>query len=331
MRRGSWASDLTDLDNFAEGFPHDVFERHRRESPVGWHEATDHTPGGEGFWSVATYDETLAVLNDPDTYSSERGGDREHGGTLIIDLPVAGVVLNMMDDPRHARIRRLVSKGLTPRMVRRLEDDLTARTTRLLDHFDDGTEIDFLVDVAAELPMQAICFLLGVPEADRHRLFDCVEHVFDFRDERDYFSFTPEQTTSLEWMLGYGVDLIAEKRRDPGDDMLSAVVAAELPDVDPPSLTDDELYAFFSLLFSAGSETTRNAMAGGLLALLDHPDQLAQLREAPSLLPSAIEEILRWTSPSPSKRRTATRQVELARPHDRTGRQGRRVGGLREP
>ncbi len=303
--------DLTDLDLFASGFPHAVFERHRREAPVGWHEPTDHTPGGEGFWSVATYDETLEVLNDPDTYSSERGGDREHGGTLIVDLPVAGIVLNMMDDPRHARIRRLVSKGLTPRTVRLLEDDLRSRTQALLGDIADGAEVDFLVDVAAELPMQAICFLLGVPEQDRHRLFECVEHVFDFRDEQNYFSFTPEQTTSLEWMFDYGMDLIATKRREPGDDMLSAVVHAELADVDPPSLTDDELYAFFSLVFSAGSETTRNAMAGGLLALIDHPEQLAELRDDPELAPSAIEEILRWTSPSPSKRRTATCAVEL--------------------
>src|SRR6476620_221288 len=103
-REGIAGVDLTDLDHFAHGFPHEVFELHRREAPVRWHDPTVHTPGGEGFWSVATYDETLEVLNHPDLYSSERGGDREHGGTLIIDLPVAGVVLNMMDDPRHARM-----------------------------------------------------------------------------------------------------------------------------------------------------------------------------------------------------------------------------------
>ena len=107
--------DLTDLDNFADGFPHPVFALHRRTAPVRWHAPTAHTPDGEGFWSVATYDEVLAVLKDPDTYSSERGGDRPYGGTLLQDMPIAGVVLNMMDDPRHARIRRLVSTGLTPR------------------------------------------------------------------------------------------------------------------------------------------------------------------------------------------------------------------------
>src|SRR5437870_2182568 len=95
--------DLTDLDHFTNGFPHDVFAIHRREAPVFWHEPTHNTPGGEGFWSVATHAEVLEVLKQPELYSSERGGNRRYGGTLIQDLPVAGRVLNMMDDPRHAR------------------------------------------------------------------------------------------------------------------------------------------------------------------------------------------------------------------------------------
>ena len=145
---------------------------------------------------MATYAETLEVLNHPAVYSSERGGAREHGGTVLPDLPVAGVVLNMMDDPRHARIRRLVTKGLTPHTVRRLEGDMRARTRALLAAIDDS-EFDFIATVAGELPMQAICFLLGVPEADRHKLFECVEHIFDVRDDRDYFNFTPEQQASM--------------------------------------------------------------------------------------------------------------------------------------
>jgi cytochrome P450 len=310
--------DLTNLDHFAHGFPHELFEVHRRDAPVFWHEPTEHTPGGEGFWSVASYGAVLEVLNDPETYSSERGGHREFGGTLLIDLPVAGTMLNMMDDPRHNRIRRLVTKGLTPHTVRELEDDLRQRTRGLLDAVTGrGNEpVDFLVEVAAELPMQATCFLLGVPEEDRHRLFECVDAIFDFRDERNYFDFTDEQARHLEWMLTYGLELIASKRTEPGDDMLSAVVhstldPATLDPVDPPSLTDGELYAFFSLLFSAGSETTRNAMAGGLIALMERPDDWAALRAAPSRLPIAIEEVLRWTAPSPMKRRTATRDASL--------------------
>jgi cytochrome P450 len=302
-------TDLTDLDNFAAGFPHDIFAVHRAEAPVWWHEPTAHTPDGEGFWSVATYAEVLEVLNDPTGYSSERGGDRPYGGTLIQDLPVSGIVLNMMDDPRHARIRRLVTKGLTPKTVQRLEDELRRRAGALLDAVPDGEPVDFLVEVAAELPMQMICILLGVPEADRHALFEAVEPGFDFRTGD---ATRPDHQPSELDTLAYGRDLIAEKRANPTDDMLSAVVHARLDDADPPTLTDDELVMFFSLLFAAGSETTRNAIAGGLAALIGNPDQLAALRADPDLMAGAVEEVLRWTSPSPSKRRTATRPAELA-------------------
>ncbi len=303
--------DLTNLDNFADGFPHDLFAIHRREAPVWWHPPTEHTPDGEGFWSVATHAETLEVLHDPATYSSERGGDRPYGGTLIQDLPVAGQVLNMMDDPRHSRIRRLVSAGLTPKTIRRVEDDLRVRAQRLLDRVDAGVPYDFLHEVAAELPMQMICVLLGVPEADRHWLFDAVEPGFDFRGSRKSFERDGESDDAMARMRTFGEDLIAAKRRDPGDDMLSIAVHATLDDVVPPQLSDGELYMFFSLLFSAGSETTRNAIGGGLIALAERPDQFADLRSDPSLLPTAIEEIIRWTTPSPAKRRTATRSTEL--------------------
>jgi cytochrome P450 len=301
--------DLTDLDTFARGFPHDIFRRHREAAPVWWHEPTRHTPDGEGFWSVATYDEVLAVLNDPVTYSSETGGDRPYGGTIIQDLPVAGVVLNMMDDPRHARIRRLVTRGLTPAAVRDLEDELRRRMRALLEGV--GDECDFLLDVAAELPMQAICLLLGVPEKDRHLLFRAIEHIFDLPDESDFLAMTPERRAALDHMYGYGAQLIEEKRRCPRDDMLSAVIHAELPGTEPPRLSEDELSAFFSLLFSAGAETTRNAIAGAMLAFVDWPDQLEQLRAGLIGLDTAVEEILRWTTPSPSKRRTATVRCEL--------------------
>jgi cytochrome P450 len=304
--------DLTDLDNFAAGFPHEIFALHRQQAPVRWHEPTEHTPDGEGFWSVATYAECLEVLRNPEIFSSERGGSRPYGGTLLQDLPIAGQVLNMMDDPRHARIRRLVSSGLTPRMIRRVEEDLRARCRVLLDQVTDDVPFDFLRTVAAELPMQMICLLLGVPPKDRHWLFEAVEPGFDFRGNRKSFEVDPDAEKLRARMFEYGNELIAQKRAQPGDDMLSIVVQAELPDGDPPRLTDSELYMFFSLLFTAGSETTRNAIAGGLLALISAPNQLARLRDDLELLPTAVEEMLRWTTPSPSKRRTATRAVTFA-------------------
>ena len=305
------AIDLTDLDNFADGFPHDLFDIHRREAPVFWHEPTEHTPDGEGFWSVATYAETLAVLRDPATFSSVTGGARPYGGTLLQDLAIAGQVLNMMDDPRHGQIRRLVSSGLTPRMLTRVEDDLRLRARRLLDGISPGVPFDFVVDVAAELPMQMICILLGVPECERHWLLEAIEPSFDFGGSRKaaITRLSIEETGSR--MYDYGQELIASKRAEPSDDMLSVVANATVDDPEASSLSDAELYLFFNLLFSAGAETTRNAVAGGLLALAEHPDQLSALRSDLALLPTAIEEMVRWTSPSPSKRRTATRSASL--------------------
>jgi cytochrome P450 len=306
--------DFTDLDNFANGFPHELFAVHRRDAPVYWHEPTEHTPDSEGFWSVATYAETLVVLKDPVTFSSVTGGGRPFGGTLLQDLAIAGQVLNMMDDPRHSQIRRLVSSGLTPRMIRLVEDDLRARTRRLLDAVVLGEPFDFVVDIAAELPMQMICILLGVPESERHWLFEAIEPQFDFGGSRKASLSQMSAEEAGSRMYAYGQELIASKRAEPTDDMLSAVANAKPDDFEgeaAPAMSDLELYLFFSLLFSAGAETTRNAVAGGLLALADHPEQLRALREDLSMLPTAVEEMVRWTSPSPSKRRTATRTVRL--------------------
>jgi cytochrome P450 len=303
--------DFTDLDNFANGFPHDLFDIHRREAPVFFHQPTENTPDGEGFWSVATHAETLEVLRDPVTYSSVSGGDRPFGGTMLQDLPIAGQVLNMMDDPRHSAIRRLVSSSLTARMIRRVEDDLRRRTRVLLGDVEDGVAFDFVPDIAAELPMQMICILLGVPESDRHWLFEAVEPGFDFRGSRKASISRLSVEDAGSRMYAYGSKLVAHKRADPADDMLSIVASATIDDPRAPGLTDAELYLFFYLLFSAGAETTRNSIAGGLLALAERPEQFRRLRANPELLPTAVEEMVRWTSPSPSKRRTATRAAEL--------------------
>jgi cytochrome P450 len=302
--------DLTDLDNFADGFPHHLFEVHRGEAPVWWHEPTVHTPDGEGFWSVATYAETLEVLKDPDTYSSERGGTRRKGGTALKDLDIAGVAMNMMDDPRHARIRRLVTGGFTPRMVARLEADLRRRTRTLLAGVEDGVEFDFLV-TAAELPLQTICVLLGIPEDVRHKLWNPVDSGSDVPTGDARYQPISEREAAKTWMFEYANELVAAKRAQPSDDLLSLVIHATLSDIEPPAMSDAEIYCFLRNIFGAGSETIRTAIAGGLLALTGRPDQLRALRSDLGLLSPAIEEMLRWTTPSPSKRRTATRPVVL--------------------
>ncbi|HWP64512.1 MAG TPA: cytochrome P450 [Candidatus Limnocylindria bacterium] len=303
------AYDLTDLALFERGFPHDVFAVHRREAPVWWHPPTRHTPDGVGFWSVATHAESLEVLRDPTTYSSVGGGERPRGGTLLPDSPAAGQALNMMDDPRHQRVRRLVSQGFTPRMIAQLEDALRVRMRQLLDRVAGRGRCDFLTDIAAELPLQAITLLLGIPEGDRHRLCEWVDLAFDFRD-RAAFEETEATRAAFGALIAYGAELVAERRRQPGPDLMSVVVHAVLPDETPSRLTDDELLSFFFLLFAAGADTTRNATAGGLLALLEHPEQLAALAGGADLGP-AIEEMVRWTSPAAYNRRTVTRPAVL--------------------
>lgn len=306
---GPLGVDLTDPGNFADGFPYPVFEVHRRDAPVFWHEPTEHTPDDEGFWSVATYAETVAVLRDCATFSSETGGGRPFGGTLLQDMPVSGQVINMMDDPRHADIRRLVSSGLGPRMIGRVEDDLRRRARRLLEEIEPGVPFDFALEIAPELPMQMICILLGVPESDRHWLLAELEEVLDFRGSRkDYVARVFGENAQAR-RGDYGRELIARKRAEPTDDMLSIVANATVDGA--PFLSDDEAYLFFNQLFSAGSDTTRNVTSVGLLAFAEHPDQWRQLRSDMNLLPTAIEELVRWTTPSPSKRRTATRDVIL--------------------
>jgi cytochrome P450 len=303
-------TDLCDLSNFAQGFPHEAFTRLRREAPVWWHPPTAHTPDGEGFWVVSRHAPVVEVFQDAKTFSSERGGERKGGGTLIQDSPAAGLALNMMDDPRHRRIRSLVNKGFTPRTIGALEGELTRRTREILASVVGRGPCDFVRDVARELPLQAICMLLGVPQEDRQLVCDDIDRGMEHLD-RVYDNPDPEAAAALGRVAAYGNDLIARKRREPADDMLSIVVHAELPGEAEARLSDAELGSFFVLLFTAGSETTRKAIAGGMHELVKRPAELARLRADPTLLSTAVEEMVRWTSPSAYKRRTATCDVEL--------------------
>ncbi|MBI2704229.1 MAG: cytochrome P450 [Actinobacteria bacterium] len=307
--------DLTDLDRFADGFPHDTFTTLRREAPVWWHPATEHTPDDEGFWVLSRYAEIHAAASDSDTFSSVGGGGRGDGGTLIEDLPAgfaAGVLLNMMDDPRHQRIRKLVTPSVSPRSLANMEAELRERTIAIVDEAVRRGECDFLVDVAAELPLQAIARLMGVPQSDRHRLFGWANATLDY-DDHDLGEQTARQQQASAEMFEYGTWLVEQKRACPADDIISAAALAEIegPGGERGPLTELELQMFFNLLIAAGSETTRNSIAVGLLALLEQPDQWKALRADRALLPSATEEILRWASSTSYNRRTATREVEI--------------------
>jgi cytochrome P450 len=205
-------------------------------------------------------------------------------------------------------VRLLVSKGFSPRTIALLEAELDRRTRPLVATALERGDVDFVAAVAAELPMQAICFLLGVPEEDRHQVFEWIEYSFDFRD-REAFETTDAVVNAQAALFEYGTRLIATKRREPADDLLSIVAHATLPDQDPPRLREEELQMFFSLLFAAGADTTRNAIAGGVLAFAQFPDEYHALAADRSLMTTAIEEIVRWTHPAAHNRRTATRDV----------------------
>jgi cytochrome P450 len=307
--------DLTDLDCFAGGFPHELFTVLRREAPVWFHPPTAHTPGGEGFWVLSRYADIQNAAADAATFSSVSGGARDGGGTLIEDLPLgfaAGVLLNMTDDPHHKHVRKLVTANVSPRALAAMEDELRQRTATILDAVAARGRCDFLTEVAAELPLQAAARLLGVPQEDRHQLFQWSTATLDY-DDRDLGMHNAKTMAAAAAVFDYAGTLIAEKRRHPADDMLSAAVHGMVEGaggrLEP--LTDLELQMFFSLLIAAASETTRNSIAVGLAALIAHPDAWRALQADRALLPVAVEEILRWASSTPYNRRTATRDVRL--------------------
>jgi cytochrome P450 len=258
-------------------------------------------------------------------FSSVGGGDRDGGGTLIEDLPTgvaAGVLFNMQDDPRHRSVRRLVSPSVSPRRLRQIEAGLADRCATLLDRALDRGTCDFLVEVAAELPLQAIASLLGVPQDDRHFLLEWADATLDFDDHNPGETSTRSQEAGAA-MSSYCTRLLDEKRRCPADDLLSVVTNARLPDGAGPGgpLSELEQQMFFHLLVAAGSETTRNSITAGLLALMDRPDRWEDLRTDRSLLPGAVEEMLRWASSTIYNRRTATEEVQcrgqVIRPGDK--------------
>jgi cytochrome P450 len=196
-----------------------------------------------------------------------------------------------------------------------MEADLVARTNAILDEAAARGECDFLRSVAAELPLQAIARLLGVPQEDRHKLIEWADATLDYDDRNLGEQSAKTQAAAME-MFAYGSDLLARKRQEPADDILSAVVHGRIAHDDggpaDEPLSDIELQMFFNLLIAAGSETTRNSIAVGLLGLIEHPDQWRIIETSRSVMPSAVEEMLRWASSTPYNRRTATCDVELA-------------------
>ena len=295
--------DLSDGQTFAHGFPHEFFTWLRANEPWYWHAPTAVTPDREGFWVVSRYADVDAVIMDPAAYSSDKGGTRTAGGTTLKDELSAGKVMNQTDDPLHKRLRAIVNEGFSVKAIAALESELRRRTRELLARIKPGDQIDFALQVAREIPTQAICIVLGVPEDSRLMLADWIDHGI---------AAPSDEVIAEEYVRKirrYAQGLIEAKREQPQPDIFSTIVHARFA-ADGSTLSDHELRSFFGLLFPAGAETTTRSISGGLLALIERPEAWRRLHEEPALLKTAVEEIVRWTTPSCYKRRTATRDIQ---------------------
>ncbi|MEE2702469.1 MAG: cytochrome P450 [Myxococcota bacterium] len=302
--------DLSDPESFERGFPHEHFRALRREAPVAWHEGETVAPDypaepGPGYWVVSKYEDIKYVSKNPGLFASTPS-------IVIVDPPQAEAQLAPpsmigMDPPDHARYRKLVSGGFTPSAIAAQEPRHRAIVDAILDPVAQKGECDFVTEIAAELPLRVICEFLGVPEEDRHQVFEWSNRMLGGEDPEYKLPMDEGIRVALE-MFVYANGL-AEKRRDaPSDDLISAMIHGK---VDGEQLSIPEFDSFFLLLAVAGNETTRNLISHGMLQLIEHPEAYDRLVRQPELIPSAVEEMLRYRPPVMYFRRTATRDTEI--------------------
>jgi len=298
--------NLVDPDVYHRGGPpHDQFAWLRAHEPVFWH-AEGGMPGWPGFWAVTKHADVGYVSRHPEAFSSARRL------SLFGEVPEEHIQLQRlmmlnMDPPQHTRQRAFVNRGFTPRMIGRLEQHITEICHSLLDAVEKRGEADFVTEIAAPLPLWVICELVGAPVEDRQRIFELSNILIGAADPEFQIEPGAQQNAAAE-VYAYGAALAERRREQPADDIVTRLLQ---PDGNGEALTSDEFDLFFLLLTVAGNETTRNAAAGGMLALFEHPQQWQRLVEDPGLIPTAAEEIVRWVSPVNMFRRTAMRDTKL--------------------
>ena len=300
--------DLTDDRTFAEGFPHDVFTTLRRDAPVFWQPFPPDFPGRHdpGFWVLSRHEDVQAANRNAELFCSYDGPQ------LGINAEMRGTMLVSMDGRDHIRQRRLISAGFTPRMIGQLEAQAREWTVKIVEQARERGTVDFVNDVAYQLPMHMIADIVGIPLEDREWLFGLTKELLQGGEGGNIGG--PDTLAAVQvQMFEYAQELGRRKRSDPEDDVWTILATAEIEtdEGERTALGEIELDMFFFVLTIAGSETTRNAISGGLIALLDHPDQLATLRRDPDAMRLAVEEILRWTSPVAYFARRATRDTEI--------------------
>lgn len=273
-----------------------VYRRLRAEAPVYWSEAA-------GLFALSRYADIQRVSKDPGLFCSRRGVVVNDPLRLLGDMPTPPSIIHM-DPPAHNRYRKLVSGAFTPRMVAMLEPRIRELVRETLDAVPAGGAFDFVEHVAVPVPIHVIAEMLGVPASDRATFRRWSDAVIAGADAQDGGA----HLTEMAELFAYFQTMLERRRAEPRPDLLSALAAGV---VDGDRLSDEEILMFCMTLLVAGNETTRNLVAGGTRALLEHPGELRRLRNDRALLPSAIEEMLRWVSPIRAFIRTATRNTEI--------------------
>ena len=306
--------DFTDPDLYAERVPLEEFAELRRTAPLWWNpQPNSRAPfGDDGLWVASRHDDVRAVSLDAETFSSwENGAIVRFGDDMTREqVEMQRLIMLNMDPPEHTKVRRIVSRGFTPRAVEALRD----RAGRIVAAARDAGGGEFVTEVACELPLQAIAELLGVPQEDRGKLFSWSNQMLGY-DDPDYRA--GEADASLE-LLTYATALAEERQKCPMNDIVTKLIQA---DIDGRGLTHDEFGFFVILLAVAGNETTRNAITHGMIALLDNPEQWELFKAERPV--TAVDEIVRWSTPVTCFQRTATRDTEVG---GRPVRKGERVG-----
>src|ERR1700677_818008 len=295
--------DLSDSRSFVPGVPHAWFAYLRQHDPVHWQEE----PGGPGYWAVTKYHDCVTVNREFERFSSAARGVMpfEMGED---ELAQQSLMMLNMDPPLHTRYRRLVNKGFTPRMVRDLEQSIHRSADAIIDQVSAAGTADFVTDLSAELPLQVIAELLGVPTQDRHKMFDWSNRMVGSEDPEYQLQGDIALHAAME-LSAYAAELFARKKIDPHADLMSALTTVE---IEGERLSDMELELFFLLLTVAGNETTRNLMSGAMHAFFQNPEQWQRLLDDRSLLPAAVDEMLRFVTPVMNFRRTAMVDTELS-------------------
>ncbi|HWB65427.1 MAG TPA: cytochrome P450 [Mycobacteriales bacterium] len=295
--------DLYNLDQYIEAVPHDQMKRLRNEAPVFRHPDPERA---DGFWALTRHADVVFVSRNPELFSSYEKT------AMINEFPQEQVdqqrlfMLNQ-DPPDHTKLRSLVNRGFTPRMIARLEERIQGTCDEIVAQAVAKGEGDFVTLCAAELPLIVIAELMGVPIEDRHKVFDWSNRMVGGEDPE--YGVTEEQRfDAASEMWAYASALAEEKRKAIKDDIVSKLIT---PDEAGNVLSELEFDLFFMLLAVAGNETTRNAISGGMQALIEHPDEWTKLKADPGLIPTAADEIVRWVSPVNMFRRTAMQDVEI--------------------